>query len=286
MRIRAATIGYWAILLVALSSAFRLYAQSFAMHGGAEALSGELIGAMLTRTVWGWGWMLQAAAVVVAIAGFHFARRGRAGGWAIAVTGVLVLAATPALSGHAASVPRLTALAIIADTLHVIGAGGWLGSLLVVLIAGVPIALRSAHDRRGANVADLINAYSPTGLLFAGGMVITGVFAAWLHVGFTSALWESDYGRILLLKLGIFSLVAAAGVYNWRRVRPALGDEHGSGRIRRSAAAELVVGAIVLIVTAVLVATPPPMEVPARTAGAGRAIPSPIVGASLRPPAQ
>jgi putative copper export protein len=256
------------------------------MHGGAGALSGELIGTVLVRTVWGWGWMLQAAAVVFAIAGFHVARRARAGGWGIAAVGTLVLAATPALSGHAVSVPRLGALAIVADTLHVIGAGGWLGSLLVMLIAGVPIALRSAHDRRGAKVADLINAYSPTALLFAGGMVITGVFAAWLHIGFTPALWESDYGRILLLKLGIFSLVAAAGVFNWRRVRPSLGDELGGQRIRRSATAELVVGAVVLIVTAVLVATPPPMEAPAGTAGAGRAILSPVDGASLRSPAR
>jgi putative copper export protein/methionine-rich copper-binding protein CopC len=268
MRVRAASIGYWASILIALSTVLRLYAQSFAMYGGAEALSGGLIGPMLMSTVWGWGWMLQAAAAVIAIAGFHFARRARAGGWALAVIGVLVLAATPALSGHAAAATRLTALAIVADTLHVIGAGGWLGSLLVVLVAGIPIALRSPHVHRGANVASLVNAYSPTALLFAGVMVFTGVFAAWLHVGFTPALWESGYGRTLLLKVGVFSLVAVAGLYNWRRVRPGLGDQHGGDRIRRSATVELAVGAVVLVVTAVLVATPPAMDAPARTADA------------------
>lgn len=261
MRIRAATIGYWATLLVALSAVLRLYAQSVAVNGG-EALRGELIGPMLMRTLWGWGWMLQIAAVVIAIAGFHLARRARAGGWVIALAGVLVLAVTPALSGHAASAQRLTAIAVLVDTLHVIGAGGWLGSLLVLLAAGLPVALRSPNDGRGANVANLVNTYSPTALIFAGTVVASGVFAAWLHAGISSALWESRYGQTLLLKFGVFSLVAAIGVYNWRRVRPALGDERGALRIRRSATAELLVGALVLIVTAVLVATPPPTHTP------------------------
>jgi putative copper export protein/methionine-rich copper-binding protein CopC len=273
MRSRAATIGFWAAIIFAVSVALRLYAQSFAMHGGAEALSGELIGTMLMRTVWGWGWMLQAVAVVIVIAGFHIARRARAGGWGIAMVGVLALSVTPALSGHAASAPRLTSLAILADTVHVIGAGGWLGSLLIVLAAGIPVALRSSNEHRGASVANLVNAYSPTALVFAGGMVVSGLFAAWLHIGLSSALWESGYGRTLLLKLGIFSVVAATGVYNWRRVRPALGDELGTPRIRRSATVELVVGAIVLIVTAVLVATPPAGDAPAGMAAAERTIP-------------
>src|SRR5690606_3764126 len=137
--------------------------------------------------------------VVIAIAGFHLARRARAGGWVVALAGVLVLAVTPALSGHAASAPRLTAVAVLVDTLHVIGAGGWLGSLLVLLAAGLPAALRSPNAGRGADVANLVNAYSPTALIFAGTMVVSGVFAAWLHAGISSALWESGYGQTLLL---------------------------------------------------------------------------------------
>jgi len=97
-------------------------------------------------------------------------------------------------------------------------------------------------------------------VLFAGIAALTGLFAAWLHIGFSSALWTSDYGRTLLIKLAILSIVLATGAYNWRRVRPSLGDDTGARRMQRSATAELAVGVLVVIVTAVLVATPPPVD--------------------------
>ena len=101
-----------------------------------------------------------------------------------------------------------------------------------------------------------MNAFSPTALAFAGVTATTGVFAAWLHLERVSALWETAYGRTLLIKLAVLSIVAATGAYNWLRVRPALGDLEGATRVRRSAMVELGVGLLVLAVTAVLVAMP------------------------------
>jgi putative copper export protein len=230
------------------------------MHGAAGMLDAGLVGSMLSSTVWGWGWLLQVAAVTVAFAGFFAARRGRIRGWTLAALGALALAFTPALSGHAASTPQLTGLAVVSDGLHILGAGGWLGSLLVVLVAGIPAALRTGGSSSGRAVADLVNAFSPTALAFAGLVAATGVIAASLHLGSVPALWQSGYGRTLLLKLAILSVVVAIGAYNWRRVRPALGDSEGARRVRRSASTELAVGVLVLIVTAVLVAMPTPME--------------------------
>ena len=133
---------------------------------------------------------------------------------------------------------------------------------------GIPVALRLAERERGPAVAELVNAFSPTALLFAGTIVTTGVFAAWLHLGAVRALWETTYGKTLLVKLAVLSVVAATGAYNWLRVRPALGDAEGARRVRRSAAVELAVGLVVLAVTAVLVATPTAVDL--------AAIPAPI----------
>ncbi|MDQ3949955.1 MAG: CopD family protein [Gemmatimonadota bacterium] len=257
---RSATLGAAASLVLALTAIARLLAQSYAMHGAAGMLDTGLVGSMVSSTVWGWGWLLQVAAVTVAFAGFFAARRGRIRGWTLAALGALALAFAPALSGHAASTPQLTGLAVVSDGLHILGAGGWLGSLLVVLVAGIPAALRTGGSSSGRAVADLVNAFSPTALAFAGLVAATGVIAASLHLGSVPALWQSGYGRTLLLKLAILSIVVATGAYNWRRVRPALGDGEGARRIRRSASAELAVGVLVLIVTAVLVAMPTPME--------------------------
>ena len=258
---RAAGLGLATAIVLGAATLARLLAQSYAMHGSDDAVAGSLVIPMLSRTVWGWGWLLQITGAVIAIAGFWLARKGRRVGWMLALVGAVVLAFTPALSGHASSAPRLTGLAILADALHVIGAGGWLGSLLAVLIAGIPAALALEGPKRGAAVADVVNAFSPTALVFAGFAATTGVFAAWLHVGAWAALWQSEYGRVLLVKLLVLSAVAGTGAFNWRRVRPALGDDLGTTRIRRSATVEVAVAAVVLLVTAVLVATPPPMDV-------------------------
>lgn len=255
----AARIGMLGTLLVGVAALLRLGAQSYAMHPPGATFDPPLVRAMLTDTMWGKGWLLQVIGTLVAAGGFRSAIRG-SGGWGMAGLGVCALAVTPALSGHAAATPQRTELAVIADTLHVIGAGGWLGSLLVVLAAGLPAAMRLPDDERGGAVADLFNAFSPTALFFAGLVASTGVYAAWLHMNALSALWQSGYGRTLLLKLAVLSVVAGTGAFNWRRVKPTLGTSTGTARLAISARTELLVGAVVLVITAALVATPTPMD--------------------------
>lgn len=261
---RAAWIGLGAAGVLAVTLFLRLYAQLYALHGPADTMTLGRISALLGGTTWGTGWWLQAVGTGAAALGFAIARRRDRPGWGVAALAALLLAFTPALSGHAAGARELAWLAITADGLHVLGAGGWLGGLLLVVAVGLPVALRPP-DRQiapGAAAAALIHAFSPTALFFAGVVVATGVVSAWLHVGAVSALWTSAYGRTLLLKLGVLSLVFGTGAYNWLRVKPALGDTAAAGRLRRSALLELAIAALVLAVTAVLVATPLPTETP------------------------
>ena len=258
--VRSARIGFMAATLLLAASLARLVVQSYAMHGGAGSFDALMIGAMILQTVWGWGWMLQVGAAVLALLAFRAQRSGK--GWASGLLAVaaLALAVTPALSGHAVSAMKLKGLAIAADALHVLGASGWLGSLALVLAAGIPAALALQPERRGKSVADLINAFSPTALVFAGLAGATGVFSAWLHLERLGNVWGTTYGRALLLKLAILSIVAATGAYNWLRVRPALGGPDGAARIRSSARVEVGVAVVVLLITAILVATPTPMD--------------------------
>lgn len=284
----AAEIGLAAASLLALAAVLRLLAQSYAMHGSG-VLDSRLVGTMLSRTLWGWGWVLQVVATAIALLGFSRARRHvtapavaapevEAGGeeddldvapelasrsprtltaWAIAAASVPLLALFPALSGHAASAPRWGLLTVIADMLHVIGAGGWIGGLFLLLFAGVRAAQRLESADRGPAVGALVGAFSPTALAFAGLLTVTGGIAALVHLGSIPALWGSGYGRTLMLKLGLLTVVFGTGAYNWRRVRPALGNVAGTRRLRGSATVEIAVGVLVLAVTAVLVATAP-----------------------------
>lgn len=224
----------------------------------------------------GTAWLLQMGAAIVACAGFALARtlsegttrlKARArSGWIVATITALVLGVTPALSGHAAAAPNLRWLALTADSLHVLAAGGWLGSLFAMAAVGVPVALVISTDRKlhaARLVAELVNAFSPTALVFAAVVVVTGVISAWLRLESLSALWTSTYGKVLLVKLAVVALVLAGGAFNWRGMRVALsgavpGDEV-TKRFRQSGMLELIAGALVIVVTAVLVAAPTPL---------------------------
>lgn len=262
---RAANIGLYASVALVAVAGTRLLAQSYAMHAPGAGFAPALMWSMIAQTTWGLGWILQVVAAVGAIAGFTLARRASANGWRLAAVSAAVGALSPALSGHAASAPALRTLAILADTIHIIAASGWLGSLFVLLVAGIPAAMQLKSDDRGLAVADLVNAFSPTALVFAGITASAGVFAAWLHLGNVSALWQTQYGKTLLVKLVVLGIVTATGAYNFLYVKPKLGTEESVNGIKRSATIEVSVALVVLLITAVLVATPTAMDMNAMT---------------------
>jgi len=256
----ARTAGLAAAAVLLIAALLRLVAQSVAMHGSAGALDRELVGAMIGNTLWGTAWLLQLAAALAAAAGVLVLRRAPTVGWSVVVAAALAAAVSAALSGHAAAVPGRAGLAVAIDTAHVLGAGGWLGTLGLLVLVGVPAALALQSGERGPAAAAAVNAFSPLALVFAGIVALTGVVSAWMHLNAVGALWTTPYGRTLLVKLGVLLVVVGTGAYNWRRVRPALGDGMGAHRVRRSATVELLAGVLVLAVTAVLVATPTPMD--------------------------
>ena len=112
----------------------------------------------------------------------------------------------------------------------------------------------------GAFVRDLINAFSPVALVTAGIAATTGVFAVWLHVGTIPNLWGTRYGITLLVTLAVLGIVALTGFYNWRFVQPRLSTPEATQQLRRSALVEVSVAVIVLLLTAVLVASPTSMD--------------------------
>lgn len=268
----AAVVGAVSAALLLLAALARLWAQARALGAGGAPADAAVLGSVLTSTVWGAGWWLQLLGAGLALGGFAWARRsGDVLPWSVAGASAFVLAFTPALSGHAVGVEGLTALAVLADGAHVVAAGGWMGGLLLLLVAAIPAALGSREGRE--RLAPLVEGFSLTALAFATLLVLTGVFAAWLHLGAVDALWTSDYGRVLGLKLLLLVPLLATGAYNWVRIRPALSRGEGGVRpLRRSGGIELAVAVAVLLATAVLVATPPPADLAAP--GVAEAVPS------------
>ena len=88
-------------------------------------------------------------------------------------------------------------------------------------------------------------------------VVISGVIASWVHLERLSALWQTAYGQVLLVKLFLVAITLTVGAYNFRRVQPQLANEVGSMRLRRSAAIELGFAFLILLVTGLLTGISP-----------------------------
>lgn len=148
----------------------------------------------------------------------------------------------------------------LVNPMHEVGAGLWLGTLLVLLIAGLPAILgnESTKGRHQLIVADLVVRFSPLALGATALLVLTGVVTSWLHLKYLAALWTTPYGFALDAKLGIVLVVVAFGAWNWRRLTPRLNAEEAAGTLRRSSTIELIFAALVLLITAILVSLPSP----------------------------
>ena len=256
---RAAELGMASAALVIVVALMRLYLESQMMSAMPDmpGMKGMNIRGMVMLTDWGFALRLQLAAVLAALIAFALALRRVRGAWFIAAASSLVLAITPALGGHAAASPSFTSLMIASDWLHVLGGASWLGSLLSVMLIGVPIALTLEPPERWASIASLMNAFSPVALVSAAVVVASGAFASWVRVEHLSALWQTNYGKTLLVKLLFVAITLGIGAYNFKRVQPQLSNEVGTHRLLRSAGAELIVGFLILLVTGLLTGISP-----------------------------
>ncbi|HLB10340.1 MAG TPA: CopD family protein [Gemmatimonadaceae bacterium] len=195
-------------------------------------------------------------ATVIALFAFasaSFAWRAEIRRWALAGIATLVIA----LQGLVTTKPER-----MVNPLHVFAASMWIGTLFVMVVAGISTALSGAFatSDRGTAVALLVKRFTTLALLCTCLLLLTGATTAWLHLGTIEALWTSSYGKTLIVKLSLVFVVFVIGGYNNLRVKPTLGTQDAARRLKRTATFEIAVAAIVLIVTAVLVNLPAPAE--------------------------
>jgi copper transport protein len=197
----------------------------------------------------------------------------------VTVVGGLALLVTVSLTGHAVS-GDLVPLAFLADVVHLSGVSVWLGGL-AVLVFGVLWAARpgagagdEADEHDGARAEAVVGRFSQVAFGAVVAIVVSGTVQGWRQVGGYDALFETTYGRLLVLKVALFGamLAAAAVSRSWVRQRAgaraaalalspgpgaaAASPEAGRARLsllRRSVGAEAGLAVAVLAVTALLV---------------------------------
>jgi copper transport protein len=247
----AATLGIFAAIGTVIGTLLKFARESSDMPDVSAST-------LLFGSTWGIALFMHLVAGVLAGIAFKAAHSPsdatRRTAWTAAFAVAMVLGITPAFGGHAVAGDRVW-LAVPADVIHVIAGSAWLGTLTVILIVGIPAALKTPDDSRpGARVARMINVFSPLALMCGGSVVATGLGASVIRLPRVSALWTSPYGVILLIKLLFVVFLFAAGAWNWRRLKPRLTGDDAISPLRSSAWFEVVLSGIVLGFTAILVA--------------------------------
>jgi len=162
---------------------------------------------MLSITLWGlhWTWL---AGVAIATALLFIVAARRPGLW-IYLSGVaaVAVALTAPLIGHGGTHDAWVA---ILHRAHLLGAGLWMGTLMVALASGFSDPPRLLLSLRR---------FAPIALTGALLIAASGLTLAWLHLQPLSTLWTSEYGQVLLAKLAAVLIVASLGFVNWRGPR-------------------------------------------------------------------
>lgn len=207
---------------------------------------------LLNGTEWGTTWVRGAVGTVILMAAALSGRFLPRAAWVVAAVCIGMLMAFPAFTGHASTgEPRWLSLG--ADTLHVLGATLWIGGL-TFLISAVWSAPRSS---RGLTLMAVVPRFSPLAVVAVGMLMVTGVYASWIHLESVSSLWATTYGRVLSAKVLLVGVVMLLGAINWKRLTPQLGTDAGNAGMVRAASIELTLAHLVLVVTAFLIQTTP-----------------------------
>jgi copper transport protein len=248
---RAVRLARAVVILLIVTTLTRAFAQSDLIQGTSGRFDALLT---LTReTHWGAGWALGAVGAAIALVGFLAAGMSLYG-WAAAALGLVLVTASEAYTGHSGASNHLP-LAIAIDVSHQLGAGGWLGGLVAVLLCGFPALRRPEGGTDAKAASQLLRAYHGSAVECVIIVVITAVVAAALRFPSVAAIWETTYGRILLLKIALVLVVLGFGLYHWRRIVLQPWTDDTAFRFKRSATVELLFGALIVAATAVLIST-------------------------------
>ncbi len=253
------TQGRWAAIVAAIAFVLAL------ALGGADIIAGDA-GAVFSAAAWsaGMGSTFGVSALLgvpgALLAFWAFRQEASWPLWTAA--GLLV--ASFLVTGHAATAAPVW-LAATSVGLHLVGAGFWCAAFLPLI---------ATTERTSAVEAGrLMDQFSSRAIGLVGGLLAAGVILAWIQVREFGMVLTTDYGRQLLVKLGLVLFVLGLAALNKYKLTPALlsNAPDAAPRIRRSIRIEAVAMLLVVAMAASLTLPTPPRALADQSATAGLA---------------
>jgi copper transport protein len=186
--------------------------------------------------------------------------------WAVWLILAAALLATVSRSGHAAG-HEWQAVAVTNDVCHLAAGAAWITGI-VGLTYLLPGAWRGRDEHAQLSLlAPAVDRFSRVAFWSIMVVIVTGVINSLLHLGAFGNLFDTDYGRTLVVKLSVFVFILALGGLNHFRLRMRLLQALETGEpsrhrraLRRNVAAELALGLILIVAASFLISFPPPPD--------------------------
>lgn len=214
------------LLLVFLANIGVLIGQGLSLTGGnvAQSLSPALLVGLVSTGQFGTFWILRQSVVVLAsILAVYVLLVKQPSARVNSVIGranlllALALLLAMVLSGHAAAVSSdILVYAVLSDWLHLLAAALWVGGMLFIATAYLPVLKGNAWLEQTRSLLNTLPRYSLlaiTGVLI---MSLSGPFNATVHMTSWSQLLATAYGRVLTVKVllvGALLLTSAVHVF-------------------------------------------------------------------------
>ena len=152
-------------------------------------------------------------------------------------------------AGHSAALPGF--VPITGQVVHVAAAAVWIGGLAGLL--ALTLRPQLVTTGRPPGMRATVPRFSALALVSIGLVSLTGVYSAWSQTGALVAV-ETEYGRTLIVKLALAAAAFGIGGLNYLDGGRMLARLAG---FRPRLMVEVTAAAAVLLVTAMLAATPP-----------------------------
>lgn len=253
-------------LLLFSGALLSLAAQSATMNGIAlDKLDVPSVSLVLTDTNWGHAITVRIALSLLTLMTVTIFKPSRHLWQVTCLLGALLLASF-AWTGHGASTQGAGGVIhLIADIVHLIAAGVWLGALATFLAL---ICLPKTQDsEQQTALCHALKNFSGTGSALVAVLIVSGLINSYFLVGIAhlDQLFQTPYGILLTLKLVVFVAMLVLAGLNRFRLTPALEEALNAGdtdralsALRLSLAFETLAGLTVLALVATFGMMEPP----------------------------
>ena len=256
---RARRIGAFAACVAVVSGAMTPFVRA-PRAGSSVGVWFDTTWATLTGTPWGNLWLAREVALAVAAAALWlWARRNASGPWAdVAAAALVVVVGLEAWAGHAADLPRQSAVAALASAAHLAAAGVWAGGLVILAACVIPV-MRRDPGARGRLLASVWRAFSPVAATAVVVLLATGLYESGRYIPDLSDIGTTLYGAAAAGKAALLVVALILAAFNTLIVNPRfaatvgriLGRPQGWAPISSSRFAAVAVAEVAVVVAAV-----------------------------------